>query len=69
MKSYTRVEPRAGYVIITDVDNKNRYYQRCVWDDGMITNQMRTTLDKMGWNSLDEFLRSPAGKCFTLTGC
>lgn len=66
-KSYTRIETHADYTRITDVDSEGRYYQRCVWPDGIVTSEYRTTLQSMGWLSLNEFLKHRKG--FVLTGC
>ncbi len=54
---YQRIENRNGYQNITIVDDSGNYEQFNKWGDGKTTHHFKTTLQKMGWGSVKEFLR------------
>lgn len=54
---YIRIENCGGYQNITTVDAQGNYLQRAVWPDGIETSRNSTTIYKMGWTSLSEFLK------------
>lgn len=58
---YQRIEQRDGYQIITTVDILGNYEQFSKWHDGVITHYYKTTLLKMGWNDIKDFLREKRG--------
>jgi len=60
---YQRVEKRNGYKRITTVYNDGQYVSFVLWNEGIKTGVTKTTIFKMGWSSLAEFLKNrPAFK-------
>lgn len=59
VKVYRRIEDRADYRNITEVDSAGNYSQRNVYGAGRerVLNEFHTTLAAMGWGSLAEFLK------------
>lgn len=55
---YQRIENYKEYQRITTVDTDGNYEQKIKWNDGTITNCYKTTIYKMGWKSVKEFLRN-----------
>lgn len=62
---YKRIENEGDYKKITTVDDEGNYEQIARWGDGLITSHYKTTLQKMGWNSVEKFLEERKG--FTST--
>ena len=56
MKTYRRTEPGKGFSRITEVDERGRYEQWVEWPNGTVMSHTRTTLKKMGWANLKQFL-------------
>lgn len=56
MKTYRRTENCKSYLRITEVDDRGRYEQWAEWPNGTVTSHTRTTLKKMGWANLKQFL-------------
>ena len=62
MKTYKRVEKRSiGSKLITTVNENGVYEQYTQWEDGTTHGYFKTTLEKMGWLSLQQFLLNKKG--------
>lgn len=55
---YRRIENAGAYRRITEVLPDGTYTQKSVWPDGVITDSVKTTVQKMGWPSVKEFLKA-----------
>lgn len=55
MRSYTRVESWGNSTLITDIDDHDNYYRRCVWPDGTLTGEVRCKIQDMGWKDFRDF--------------
>ena len=65
---YQRVEDRGAFKRITTVDDNGDYTQYAQWVDGMKTSYTTDNVIRMGWKSVNEFLRerkgfAPVEKC------
>lgn len=57
MKYQREINYSEKYKNITIIDDEGNYEQFNKWGDGTITGCFRTTLYKMGWVSVKEFLK------------
>lgn len=57
MKYQRKINHSGMYRNITIIDDDGNYEQFNEWGDGVRTGYFRTTLYKMGWSSVKEFLK------------
>ena len=58
---YQRIKQYPAYQIITTVDDNGVYEIVRKWADGVITSYYKSTVFKMGWKSVEEFLSNRKG--------
>lgn len=58
---YVRKTRQPGYTDITTVDEFGNYELKSVWPDGVVTSHVKTTIQKMGWANVTQFLRNKRG--------
>lgn len=55
---YRRTEAAGAFRRVTEVLSDGTYTQRAIWPDGVITSVYKTTVQAMGWPSVQAFIKA-----------